>query len=544
MLGVGNGQSYSAFCQAVKTMRLATRCYGIDTWQDDAHSGEANEKTYEELNDYNLREYREFSQLLRMNVTDALTRFNDGCIDLLIIDSSHRYEDVKNEFLSWRPKMSSSGVMVFHDTFIRDDGFEVWKLWEEISQTYPSFEFVHGCGLGAAAVGDKVAEDFIEFLREANSDRFISKLFNSLGQRLLAEARMNQVKAEFEDFKSRISSSSELKYGSLVLKCIDSFAPKNTLRRRLVHRTRVRSLDAKKSDVAAGGNGNLDFSIPADRHQYYMTTLKTLETMPLPPKTAAKKKCAIFVMVKNENVFLPIWLKYYSRYIDGADIYVFDHRSTNGSVQKCLDDFTFNTVRLDYPFSFDHIWFKYVAVNVQKRLLDHYEYVIFTDVDEIIIADVNKYKGLDDYIQKLDNSFVRCIGYDLIHVPLREEPYNASGSVLSQRMFMYRTEWYNKTLIARQPLNWDVGFHTVDNLHLNLDTDLMLMHIHKLDFDLCWKTSFERARLKWPVDDIIHNRGWQNRFTDIDLFREYYEGWPEGYKIEEIPEDLKKSDIF
>jgi hypothetical protein len=81
-------------------------------------------------------------------------------------------------------------------------------------------------------------------------------------------------------------------------------------------------------------------------------------------------------------------------------------------------------------------------------------------------------------------------------------------------------------------------------MELYFDNDLMLIHIHKLDFDLCWKTSFERARLKWPLEDIITNRGWQNRLTDIDKFREYYEGFPDGFKVEEIPEELRKSNIF
>ncbi len=477
-----------------------------------------------------------------MGFNEALSQFKDESIDVLHVDGIPRYEDIRNSFLSWLPKMSSNGVMVFHDTFIKDDNFGVWKLWEEVSQTYPSFEFVHGNGLGVAAVGNHVAEDFIEFLHEANSNRFISKLFNSLGQLVLTEARINQLASEYDGYKSAVSSSSEWKYGALLLKLINSIAPKNTLRRRLVHSTRVISLDKKQSTNVSPGT--TDIAIPVDRHTHYIDTIKSLETMPLPRGKNGKKRCAIFVMVKNENVFLPIWLKYYSRYIDGSDIYIFDHQSTDGSVQNCLSNFAFNVIRLNYPFSFDHIWFKFVAVNVQKKLLDHYEYVIFTDVDEIILPDVNKYRGLDDYIQKLNHNCVRCTGYDLIHLPQHEKSFNASESVLSQRKFMYRTDWYDKTLISNQPLNWDVGFHIVNNLELSCSTDLMLFHIHKLDFDLCWKKSFERARLKWPLDDIIYNRGWQNRFTDIDKFMSYYEGWPENFKIEKIPEELRKSNIF
>lgn len=562
-LGVYKGQSYTAFCQAVKTLKLNTRCYGIDTWKGDIHLGEYEEEIYKELSNYNQNEYSEFSQLLRMTFNEALTHFKDGSIDLLHIDGSHSYEEVKEDFKSWLPKMSPAGVMVFHDTFIKDKDFGVWKLWEEVSQNYPSFEFVHSCGLGVAAIGKEVNKDFIEFLREANSSRYISKLFNALGQVIFSEARTYQLGLEYSSYRARISNSFEWKYGSMLCKLVDFIAPNDTWRRKALGRfARISAVvlktfvgffqKNKKTNAAIPADKRgyyidaIKFiaTVPVDKREHYMDTIKSLEAMPLPPGKNGKKKCAIFVMVKNEDVFLPIWLKYYTRYIDGNDIYVFDHQSIDGSVQKCLKNFTFNVIQLDYPFSFDHIWFKFVAETVQKILFDHYEYVIFTDVDEIILPDLNKYSGLDDYIQKLDKNYVRCIGYELIHLPHKEKPFNPSKSVLSQRRFVYRTDWYNKTLISNQSLNWDIGFHFVQNPELYFDNDLMLIHIHKLDFDLCWKTSFERARLRWPLEDLINNRGWQNRITDIDKFRDYYEGFPDGFKIGEIPEELKKSNIF
>jgi Methyltransferase domain/Glycosyl transferase family 2 len=551
-LGVFSGQSYSAFCQAVRTLKLDTRCYGIDTWKGDIQLGEYGEEVYAGFSNYNQKEYGEFSQLLRMTFNEALNHFKDGSIDLLHIDGFHTYEEVKSDFESWLPKVSPSGVIVFHDTFIKDLDFGVWKLWEEISRKYPSFEFMHGYGLGVAAIGKEVNKDFIEFLREANSSGYISKLFNSLGQLAFSEARINKLNErinklndDYNDYKTMVSNSFEWKSGLMLNKLVDFIAPNNILRRKaLVRIARIGAMVSNKSAGLPQIDKNTDDAIPEVNREYYLDTIRSLETMPLPPFENGKRKCAIFVMVKNESVFLPIWLKYYSRYIDGKDIYVFDHRSIDGSVQNCLKNYKFNVIQLDYPLSFDHVWFKFVADTVQKKLIDHYEYVIFTDVDEIILPDVNKYRGLDDYIQKLDKNYVRCIGYELIHVPHKEKPYDASESVLSQRRFWYYTHWYNKTLISNQPLNWEIGFHEVPNLESDFDRDLMLIHLHKLDFDLCWKNSFERARLKWPLEDIINNRGWQNRLTDIDKFRDYYEGWPDNFKIEEIPEELRKSNIF
>ena len=544
-MGVYSGQSYSAFCQAVKTLKIDTRCYGIDTWKGDPQLGFYGEDVYEEFSNYNQREYSEFSQLLRMNFNEALNHFEDGSIDLLHHDGLHTYEEAKNDFEAWLPKISPGGVVILHDTFIKDSDFEIWKLWGEISQKYDSFEFLHGCGLGVAAIGKEVNKDFREFLHEANSSPYIGKLFNALGQQVLSELMMRKLRSDIDGYKSMVYSSYQGQYGSMLSKLANFIAPENTLRRKALTRIAGAGLGIVKVltryyQKAVKTNGAAQGSI----NKYYLDTLRSLETMPLPTEENGKRKCAIFVMVKNEKVFLPIWLKYYSRYFDGKDIYVFDHLSIDGSVQECLKDFSFNVISLDYAWSFDHLWFKFVAENVQKKLLSHYQYVIFTDVDEIILPDINKYSGLDDYIQKLDKDHARCTGYELIHLPDKEEPYRASQSVLSQRRFWYYTPFYDKTLISNVPLDWGIGFHQVWNLESNCDNDLILIHLHKLEFDLCWKTSFERAHLHWPLEDILNNRGWQNRFTDIDKFREYYEGFPENLIIEEIPEGLRKSNIF
>jgi len=127
-LGVYVGNSYNAFCQAISLLKTATQCYGIDTWRGDEHTNFYDESIYNELFAYQQREYQGFSSLLRMTFDEARSHFADGTIDLLHIDGFHTYDAVKHDFDNWLPKVSDQGVVIFHDTEVREQDFGVWRL--------------------------------------------------------------------------------------------------------------------------------------------------------------------------------------------------------------------------------------------------------------------------------------------------------------------------------------------------------------------------------------------------------------------------------
>lgn len=155
-LGTHNGFSYFAFCQAVQRLGLATECHAIDTWQGDDHAGFYGEEVYQGVSRINNEHYAGFSQLKRSLFDDALGSFADGSIDVLHIDGRHAYEDVVHDFTTWRPKLSPRAVVLFHDTQVRERGFGVFRLWEELTAQFPTFEFHHGYGLGVLADGPEI----------------------------------------------------------------------------------------------------------------------------------------------------------------------------------------------------------------------------------------------------------------------------------------------------------------------------------------------------------------------------------------------------
>jgi O-antigen biosynthesis protein len=156
-LGTHWGYSFFAFCQAVRDLELPARCVAVDTWQGDDQAGHYAEEVFELVSAYNDAHYTAFASLMRAAFDAAAPAFPDRSIDLLHIDGRHAYEDVSHDFAAWLPKLSSRGVVVFHDVNERKSDFDVWRLWSQLREKYPHFEFEHGHGLGILAVGEEIS---------------------------------------------------------------------------------------------------------------------------------------------------------------------------------------------------------------------------------------------------------------------------------------------------------------------------------------------------------------------------------------------------
>jgi len=71
-------------------------------------------------------------------------------IDILHIDGSHRYKDVKRDFNAWSGFVKENGVILFHDINVpQDKRFGVERFFNEID--LPKFKFYHSFGLGVAS---------------------------------------------------------------------------------------------------------------------------------------------------------------------------------------------------------------------------------------------------------------------------------------------------------------------------------------------------------------------------------------------------------
>ena len=208
-LGTYSGTSYAAFCQAVQTLGLETKCYAIDTWEGDEQTGFYGEEIFADLAPHNQQFYSGFSSLIRSTFDKALKYFEEGSIDLLHIDGYHTYEAVKHDFNQWYPKLSSRAVVLFHDINVREREFGVFRLWKDLQERWPSFEFIHGCGLGILGVGADLRGPLYR-LFQTKGDSRVTAAIRSVYANLGAGVQLRTDKEQQRlDFRSELSQKSE-----------------------------------------------------------------------------------------------------------------------------------------------------------------------------------------------------------------------------------------------------------------------------------------------------------------------------------------------
>lgn len=210
-LGTHSGFSYGTFCQAVEEHRQPTRCYAVDTWQGDDHAGHYGDAVFDELRGWHDARYDHFSRLLRMTFDEARSYFSDDSVDLLHIDGLHTYEAVKHDFETWRPKLSARGIVLFHDINVRERGFGVWRLWEELAAQYPSLDFEHSHGLGVLLVGPEVGEEVQALAAAFRADPArVRIVFAQLGQRIELKAQLMEAQHEQAAVRKALTADREV----------------------------------------------------------------------------------------------------------------------------------------------------------------------------------------------------------------------------------------------------------------------------------------------------------------------------------------------
>lgn len=183
-LGVHNGMSFFAACQVAEHLNLKTQCVAVDSWVGDAHASFHSSEVFDTFKETIADLYPQHHYIQGF-FSDALQSFDAESVDLLHIDGYHTYEAVKDDFDTWLPKMSASGVIIFHDINVHERGFGVWRFWSELKAKYPAFSFFHSHGLGVLYVGSNrnvIADLFALFEQNPEYVKIAQQYFEQMGE--------------------------------------------------------------------------------------------------------------------------------------------------------------------------------------------------------------------------------------------------------------------------------------------------------------------------------------------------------------------------
>jgi hypothetical protein len=234
---------------------------------------------------------------------------------------------------------------------------------------------------------------------------------------------------------------------------------------------------------------------------------------------------AIITTVYNEDVLLPIWLRYYGAHLGREHLYVIDDGSNDGSTTGLEG---VNVIRLERaPIDQDSRAFTVSLFH--RELLKHYDVVIFTDVDEFLVVDPLVKLGLADYIAKHAGAHTNAIGFDVIHNQFDEAIYSPNLGVFRQRRYLKFSRAYCKQLIHREPVLWMPGFHYT-NMPRSPGVGLYLFHLRAVDYELSRRRINNRNKLEWSERSLRKGQGAQNRLDEAEYLRLHHLDRPELFQ--------------
>jgi predicted O-methyltransferase YrrM len=207
-LGVFRGDSLSTFAQASRELGISPNIMGVDTWAGDETTGKYSEEVYADLRDHFATNYPSV-RLFRGFFDDALPTVPVASVDVLHIDGSHLYDDVKHDYETWLSRMSERGVILFHDVTVENGTFGTKRFWDEVRVQFPSFSFDHSNGLGVLLCGPNQPERLRRIAEDRAYCEVVKAVFELTGAKFFHLAKEKWWKQETDrlaSYASHISS--------------------------------------------------------------------------------------------------------------------------------------------------------------------------------------------------------------------------------------------------------------------------------------------------------------------------------------------------
>jgi len=153
-LGTYHGRSLFSAAQAARRITPAPECIGIDSWVGDRHTGQYPQQVGARMQRVAATAFPTSIVTMQATFDDARPLFDEGSVDLLLIDGLHTYDAVRHDMETWRGVLSGRGIVMLHDSVSTNPDFAVGRYVAELRDHFPMLEIRHTEGLAVVFVGE------------------------------------------------------------------------------------------------------------------------------------------------------------------------------------------------------------------------------------------------------------------------------------------------------------------------------------------------------------------------------------------------------
>jgi hypothetical protein len=250
-------------------------------------------------------------------------------------------------------------------------------------------------------------------------------------------------------------------------------------------------------------------------------------------------KVAVVCVFLNEYFFIPYWQNYYGNLFGYNNLYAIGDLKNDSSMR--LLEREVNLIDYSPEIQANFVEHCDLAIKFQTELLRQgYDVVIYAEADQFFIPDPEKYKDLNDYLEKNTQDYIKVSGWNVQHIIDEEQKFNPSQPVLSQRKYWFKDPGpEDKMTIVRKPVEWyGAGFHD-STPDVPRDPDLYNIHLHLCDFPHCHSRRHTKTNpVKWAPNTgpgIAGGHTWTQGETLFNTWMDY----ALRCGISEIPDKFK-----
>lgn len=217
-------------------------------------------------------------------------------------------------------------------------------------------------------------------------------------------------------------------------------------------------------------------------------------------------RVVVLTVARDESEMLPRWVRYYGEQVGHENLVVVDDNTRDGST----DDLPCTVLRIPGfpPDRFEGRRIKLVS-GLAQGLLNSWDVVVFTDVDEFLVPDPARHDGLVSYLHsRRDRTVMAPLALNVLHDARTEPALEPGRPVLGQRAFAKFMPVMCKPAVKRVPAPWRFASHGID-VPYAVDPELFMVHLKFADTDQLRRVAEARHQLAL-ADGRGINATWQH----------------------------------